>query len=335
MIMVFLQGCSKGQEYEITDKQTIKQIIEQTKYYDNLFQKGDIEYKCIDKSYDYYKRVLNREFIHTIKFTFEGTKFIAITNTFQHYWANHPGAERINFETTEFCDGKDFYRWTRVGNGSKYKFPTNDCSIGIFKSDMVFYPLFVSPLDEYVRCMSAYINETDIKKVSKMVNSDGSYLYKIEAFINERKDYLSHDELNKIRFHTVHCPPEKVVYIVDPQKQFLPKEILFYEEGYIDKKLVVNSYCQDNQGNWFPAAMMLESYIEKHLYSNKTFEFYKVEFNSNVSLTLTLPVGVEVEDARVQPSLKYDILRPVQYSELQDPAVAEKEGKIRIHQSPK
>jgi len=77
--------------------------------------------------------------------------------------------------------------------------------------------------------------------------------------------------------------------------------------------------------------MIIDEYDKNGLVEDENiFEFYKVNFNIDVSIDILFTVGAIIEDGRVVPRIKYQILSSVKYSELQDLSIAEKENKIRI-----
>ena len=328
ILFVLLYGCSQEPQLSYTiiqsslDKTTITDVVRQIKHFDNLLQKGMIEYKRI--SYEYCKGDLEEMSITEIRHTFDQSKAI---ETQRIQYVKQPKIKQpIDQRRTIFVDGQNGWLWTYdvkrpegMEEGSDIYMRRYGVGVSAEHKDLLYRK---NPLQEYyIRCIGECIDENHIS-MSEIIDSEGNHLYKIESKVKENR-VMSYDWIE---------------YIVDPQKQFLPKEILLYD--YNDKnkpvlyeRILVMSYIKDDQENWFPSKMMVwfkEDYKD-------IFEFYRVKFNCDVVIDLTLPSGVYVCDDRKKPSpfIEYETLVPVNYTELQDPAVAEKEGKIRINQSPK
>lgn len=322
LFLIYHQGYSSSK-----DDYTVEQVVEKIKYFDNLIQSGEIKYKHIFTWREYSKDAEDvwLAALDDIAFSFKGGGFMANdVKTNIQIIRNKYSFHNCNF--FYLLDKKEnFVEW--IEDQPSKELNTSFCSIYGESQPIAFS----NPLATYIRCMGMYLDKNNIKGMSKVSGENGSVLYKIDAFVSDnyiRDETISH--LRPYSFH-MHSKGTRIEYLVDPQKQFLPKEVVLYDkEGTLDEKLFVISYYQDERDNWFPRKMILDEYDKGRIAREHIYDFHDIKLNTDVSIDTTFPVGLTINDSRVNPSIKYKVLSPVKYSELQNLSTAEKENKIRI-----
>lgn len=299
LLLLICQGCK--------DETATHQVAKEIEHFDNLIVNGEIEYKV------YYlfgaQDKISRQSEESILYTFErNNRFVACI-------------DGDKFDYSIILDGENAVSWFKTDRS---------CLITNIDSSS-----FINPLALYVRCMSTYLKNANIIRISKIIKPIP--LYRIEFVVNnnwkQKGLYPVQPSLDG----------EYVELLVDPQKQYLPKHIGIYNpKNSLLEELYVESYRIDGNGFWFPAKMTHKNYSdgnERRLYLETKFDIINMRFNDNIVLSdvinnIKFPIGTIISDNRkkelqVEKMIaKYEVLKPITFYELINTQIAFEQGKI-------
>ena len=336
-----LVNCNNDNSQKYLNNDEVRRTVNQINHFDNLFVKGEMEYR--ETCNKYTNKVLFEESVSRVKFVFDSLKYIATTNNQDtRYKPNGSVDEEMRYVPrleTHFFDGENKYLLNEISYDGLSK-KTCRIYLGPENEKELVAPLlnvFSAFWDMYIRSMSTYIDESNIIKISK-IDADGKIL-KIDAVIrDENKNPLLSSLRPVMRFSSFGLSSgNRIECIIDTEKQYLPKQVILYlKNGNIYEKMIATAYCQDKQGNWLPGKTVLLSYDDNGVVKHEEIiENIKANLNSAVVFNFNIPERTIISDYRKgEIPVEYQALSALNYSEIQDVAIAEKEGKIVILSEP-